>query len=104
MHRSAQIPFTNYAGLDGLSWTPDGKVVYTVFAGGEENLWLADMNGGTTKQLTSHPGLNQQTVVSPDGPYVVFFSNRTGFQQSREIGGRGHHPERFPPGTRSLLP
>ena len=104
MNRVTQITFTNYDGLDGLSWTPDGKVVYTVFAGGEENLWLADMNGGTPKQLTSHAGLNQQPVVSPDGRYVVFVSNRSGYQHLWRIDVDGRHPEELSHGSADLYP
>jgi len=88
----SQLTFTNYDGTYGLSWTPDDKLVYTVQAGGEQNLWLTDLNRNPPLQLTSHAGFNQRPNVSPDGRYVVFVSNRTGRQHLWRIDIDGKHP------------
>jgi Tol biopolymer transport system component/DNA-binding winged helix-turn-helix (wHTH) protein len=71
-----QLTSTSYDGLNGVSWTPEGRLVYTSWIGGEQNIWITDPNGGSPKQLTSHAGFNEQPVVSPDGRYIVFLSNR----------------------------
>ena len=60
------------------SWAPDGKVVYALKSGGNVDLYLLDPGEGTPKQLTSNSGNNHYPVVSPDGRYVVFSSDRSG--------------------------
>jgi len=87
-----QLTFTNYDGIGGVSWTPDGKVVYALRASEEENLWIADPAGDNLRQLTSHAGLNRQPVVSPDGRYIAFISNRNGRQHVWRIDADGTHP------------
>jgi Tol biopolymer transport system component len=92
INRGTQITFTNYDGAYGLSWTPDDRLVYTLQAAGEQNLWLTDLDRNPPRQLTSHAGFNQQPNVSPDGRYIVFVSNRTGPQHLWRIDIDGKHP------------
>jgi Tol biopolymer transport system component/DNA-binding winged helix-turn-helix (wHTH) protein len=87
-----QLTATSYDGLNGISWTPDGKLVYTSQIAGEQNLWITDPNHSEPKQLTSHAGFNEQPVVSPDGQYIVFLSNRNGEQHLWRIDIDGRHP------------
>jgi eukaryotic-like serine/threonine-protein kinase len=61
----------------GLSWTPDGKIVYQSDATGKAELWVMNADGSDQKQLT-HEGSNYRPVVSPDGRYIVFHSLREG--------------------------
>ena len=60
------------------SWTPDGKVVYSLNSGHSIDLYLVDPRAGTSKQLTFNSGNNHYPAVSPDGRYVVFSSDRSG--------------------------
>lgn len=60
----------------GGSWTPDGRIVYSSDASGTRDLWIMDQDGGNQKQLTSDAGDNVHPVVSPDGRYIVFVSDR----------------------------
>ncbi len=87
-----QLTATSYDGLNGLSWAPDGRLVYTSQIAGEQNLWITDLNGGSTKQLTAHAGFNEQPAVSPDGRYAVFLSNRNGQEHLWRIDIDGKHP------------
>ena len=87
-----QLTATSYDGLNGLSWTPDGRLVYTSQIAGEQNLWITDPNKSEPKQLTAHEGFNEQPVVSPDGRYIVFLSNRNGQQHLWRIDIDGKHP------------
>jgi eukaryotic-like serine/threonine-protein kinase len=88
----AQLTATSYDGLNGMSWTPDGKLVYTSVIAGEQNLWITQPNGGSPKQLTSHAGFHEQPAVSPDGRYIVFLSNRNGQEHLWRIDIDGKHP------------
>jgi serine/threonine protein kinase/Tol biopolymer transport system component len=60
----------------GGAWTPDGKIVYASDASGKRDLWIMDQDGSNQKQLTADAGDNVQPVVSPDGRYIVFVSDR----------------------------
>jgi len=97
--RARQLTVTNYDGLDGVSWAPDGKIVYTLPGAGELNLWLVDPVENSPRQLTAHAGLNQQPAVSPDGRYIVFVSNRSGSQHLWRIDVDGTHPQELTHGT-----
>ena len=61
-----------------VTWTPDGKIVYVSRSGVGWDIWLANADGTEPRQLTFNSGINDYPVVSPDGRYVVFHSDRTG--------------------------
>ncbi len=87
-----QLTATSYDGLNGMSWTPDDKLVYTSQIAGEQNIWITDPNHGEPKQLTSHAGFNEQPLVSPDGRYIVLLSNRNGQQHLWRMDVDGKNP------------
>jgi len=104
MNRGAQLTFTNYDGTFGLSWTPDDKVVYTLAAGGEQNLWISDLDHSPPRQLTAHAGFNEEPAVCPDGRYIVFVSNRTGRHHLWRIDIDGKHPLELTQGLEDAEP
>jgi eukaryotic-like serine/threonine-protein kinase len=68
----------DHDGLDGMAWTPDGRIVFTSNRSGNLDLWISDVNGANTRQLTFAPANNSFPSVSPDGHTIVFASTRTG--------------------------
>jgi Tol biopolymer transport system component/DNA-binding winged helix-turn-helix (wHTH) protein len=64
----------------GMSWTPDGKIVYTTSRGENSDIWLVNADGTNPIQLTSNSRSNTDPVAPPDGKYLFFISNRTGAQ------------------------
>ena len=76
--RAKQITSGKYNGSSGLSWTPDGKIVYTSNASGSPDIWIMDADGSHQKQLTANARGNYIPSVSPDGRFIVFVSERTG--------------------------
>lgn len=44
----------------------------------EYDIFVADLNGKITKQLTNTPGYDAEATVSPDGKKIVFTSTRSG--------------------------
>ena len=42
------------------------------------DIFVADLEGNITKQLTSHPGYDAEATVSPKGDNIVFTSTRSG--------------------------
>lgn len=61
------------------AWSPDGRnIAFNSDRTGSMNIWIHDLDGGATRQLTTGPGGDFQPNWSPDGRRVVFFSNRAG--------------------------
>jgi serine/threonine protein kinase/Tol biopolymer transport system component len=65
-------------GRYGLTWTPDGRIVYVSEASSSRDIWIVDASGTNQKQLTIDSHENGSPSVTPDGRYIVFQSNRTG--------------------------
>ena len=68
----------NHAHRLGLTWTPDGNLIYGSHASGNADLWRMDTTGNNTQQLTADPNLDLAPTVSGDGHYIAFVSNRSG--------------------------
>jgi Tol biopolymer transport system component len=76
--RASQITSSNSDGVGGISWTPDGKIVYTTMARGSSNISIVNADGTGQRQLTVDARDNFSPSVSLDERYIVFVSNRTG--------------------------
>ncbi|HEV7474538.1 MAG TPA: protein kinase [Pyrinomonadaceae bacterium] len=63
---------------DSLAWTPDGRILYTAPSGEQSDVWIVNVDGTASKQLTSDAYTEGLGCVSPDGRFAVFSSNRTG--------------------------
>src|SRR5438552_634366 len=83
--------------------SPDGKwVAYTVTHyslkenRGTTRIWLADVAGATTRQLTAGPGSDRQPRWSPDGRTLAFVSTRESGAQLWQlpVGGTGGEARR----------
>jgi Tol biopolymer transport system component len=78
-----------FEGWRGLSWTPDGKIVYSSMASGNWDIWLMAADGTGRKQLTADEVSEDQPSVSADGRYIVFWS--TGHIWRINIDGSDPH-------------
>jgi Tol biopolymer transport system component/DNA-binding winged helix-turn-helix (wHTH) protein len=65
-------------GHDGVTFTPDGGVIYTSNIDGHLDLWSIGAHVSAPVQLTSKAGNNFSPRVTPDGKTIVFTSNRDG--------------------------
>jgi Tol biopolymer transport system component len=74
--RGKQITTGKLEGDRGLTWTPDGRIVYSSIAGGNVDLWIMNADGSNQKQLTSDASQDYEPHVSPDGRYIFFGSMR----------------------------
>ena len=61
-------------GLSGLTWTPDGRVVYTSAGSGLPQLWICDADGSKARQLTSLTVPTSFPSSAPDGRWIYFTS------------------------------
>jgi eukaryotic-like serine/threonine-protein kinase len=66
-----QITFGSdkYDGSFGISWMPDGRIVYDSAPNGKPAAWIVETDGNNSKQLSIDAF---STAVSPDGRYLVF--------------------------------
>ncbi len=63
----------------GISWTPDGRIVWGSAFEDSVHLWITDPGGSGARRLTHDERyVHTEPCVSPDGRYVVFQSNRAG--------------------------
>jgi serine/threonine protein kinase/Tol biopolymer transport system component len=79
-----------HEGEYGVSWTPDGRVVYYSTASGTADIWIADADGKRQRRLTTG-GINIFPAASPDGRYVIFNSDRSGVGVVWRIDTDGTH-------------
>jgi len=73
-----------YEGFEGLSWTPNGRILYTAssFPSNQNpsgDIWIMNSDGSGARQLTNSSGTsyNGEPSVSPDGRFVCFLSDRS---------------------------
>jgi Tol biopolymer transport system component/DNA-binding winged helix-turn-helix (wHTH) protein len=67
-----------FDGIEGMSWTPDGQLVYRSRAGGSWDLWQLDPERPEPRQLTFDPHSELHPSISPDGGSMIFVSDRSG--------------------------
>lgn len=82
----------------GVSWTPDGKIVYATNAGGKWEIWKIDADGANQKQLTQNCAGNDscsKPVVSPDGNFIVFHANLNGISNIWRMDADGANATRL---------
>ena len=84
----------------GLSWTPDGRIVYISDQTGDTEIWIMDADGANGKPLTNDRVFKAVPVVSPDGRYIVYTA-AAGLGQLVRIDINGGNPLIF---DKSLSP
>ena len=79
----------------GISWTPDGKIVYATNPGGKWGIWMIDADGANQKELTQNCAGNDscsEPVVTPNGRYIVFQATRSGVRNIWRMEADGSNP------------
>ncbi len=92
--RQLTVGTRNYDGVYGVAWVPDGRVVYSSYAGGSSHLWSTQADGSNPRQLTVVPH-NDHPAVSAEGQYVVFESSRKGGWSLWRVDIDGGHPRQL---------
>jgi serine/threonine protein kinase len=88
----------------GLSWTPDGRIVYASVASGNQDIWIMNADGTNQKQLTFDSHIDREASVSPDGRYIVFASNRAGSFNVWRMDIDGNNPLQLTKGSDDQFP
>ena len=79
----------------GLSWAPDGRIVYVSDQTGDAEVWVMKSDGSEAKPLTSDRVFKSVPVVSSDGRYIVY-SAASGLGQLVRIDISGGNPFVYP--------
>src|SRR6185503_13926962 len=60
--RGQQLPVGNLSfqmsGGNGITWTPEGRIIFSSNESNNVDLWIMDADGGNRKQLTANSGRN----------------------------------------------
>ena len=67
-----------FDGVSGISFAPDGRMVFDSSSGLRTDIWIMKADGSEPKQLSNDPRIALSPVVTRDGRYIVFVSGRTG--------------------------
>ena len=94
----------DYDGLGGMAWTPDGRILFASYRGGNLDLWISDADGANSRQLTRGPGSNINPAVSADGRTFVFVSTRTGASCLWKMDSDGRNIVQLTRGGSETLP
>jgi serine/threonine protein kinase/Tol biopolymer transport system component len=65
-------------GMSGVSFMPDGRMLYTTRVKGDQDIWIVNGDGSGNRQLTMNARSNFSPVPTPDGRFIVFASTRNG--------------------------
>ncbi|MBX7055986.1 MAG: winged helix-turn-helix domain-containing protein [Pyrinomonadaceae bacterium] len=104
-----QVTFGNLSrdGSAGITWAPDGLVVYSSRIMGDIDIWSLAPGTGVRKQLTANSGTNNENpFVTADGRYVFFESTRSGTRTIWRSDTDGSNPIQitFADGGTDFLP
>jgi Tol biopolymer transport system component len=66
------------AGVNGISWSGDGKVIYTSSSGNQHELWSIGPQGSAPARLTSDSRPYRWPSACGDSGYIVFVSEHSG--------------------------
>ncbi|MBD0372636.1 MAG: PD40 domain-containing protein [Pyrinomonadaceae bacterium] len=86
-------------GSQGVSFMPDGRLIYSSNSGGNDDIWIAGADGKGARQLTSNARRNLWPTATPDGRYIVFSSDRTGKFHLWRMDADGGNPLQLTDGS-----
>jgi len=91
-------------GIRGLTWTPDGRIIYRSMAGDAPQLWIMGADGTGGKQLSVDHSEHFDPAVSPDGRYVVWSSSAAGHRNLWRMDIDGGNPKQLTSGNNEWHP
>ena len=103
-NRASRITTNRVAGMGGLAWTPDGRIVHASRTSGYQEIWIMNKDGTENKQLTFESGRNSLPAVSRDGRYIIYVSNRMGTRNIWRMDIDGGNKKQLTHGSDDVSP
>ncbi|HEX4947504.1 MAG TPA: winged helix-turn-helix domain-containing protein [Blastocatellia bacterium] len=91
-------------GMNGLAWTPDGKIIYSSSASGKREIWSMNPDGSQQRQLTMDSSQTNNLSVSPNGRYIVFVANPANKMNIWRVNIDGSQPKQLSAGNGDFAP
>ena len=66
------------ADASSVVYAPDGKLIFSSLMAGNSDIWSINPDGSDLRQLTNNPSSEIAPLVSGDGKFIFFNSDRTG--------------------------
>ncbi|MBM4161696.1 MAG: DUF5050 domain-containing protein [Ignavibacteria bacterium] len=102
--KAVQITTGKEEGFQSITFTPDGRILYTNYSGGNGDICICDADGSNQKQLTTEPSNEFQPAVSPDCRTVYFVSDRSGVPNIWRMQIDGSKPQQLTFGGEDYFP
>lgn len=109
--KQLQLRGGKYEGVMGLAWTPDNRLLYastaignTALNSGDPDLWLVQPADNNPVQLTFNVQGNIRPIVTADGRYIIWVSNRLGTGNLWRMNIDGSQPQRITQGIDDVAP
>jgi Tol biopolymer transport system component len=95
--KATEVPMaaSKLEGALGLSWMPDGRILFRSMTGGSEGIWVMDADGKNRHNLTRPDTVDAYPSASPDGRYIVFMSERSGIKNIWRMNADGSDPRQL---------
>jgi Tol biopolymer transport system component len=82
-------------GFAAVRWSPDGgRIAASRYTGGRIDLVLVDAGTGRTRTVTADDAMDMAPAWSPDGRWLLWWSDRSGIPNVYAIAGSGEGPVR----------
>lgn len=91
-------------GVRGLTWTPDGRIVYRTMAGEAPQIWITKADGSAAKQLTADGKEHFDPAISPDGQSIIWSSSAAGKRNIWRMNLDGSNPKQLTNGNNEWHP
>jgi len=102
--KAVQITTGKEEGLAGLTFTSDGRLLYTNQSEGNGDIWICNTDGSSQKQLTNETSHEQMPAISPDCRTVFFVSDRSGIPNIWKMSIDGNKPQQLTSGGEDYNP
>lgn len=81
--------------IAGLSWTPEGQIIYVSQASEAGEIWIINPDGAGRKHLTFDAVNKAWPAVTPDGRYIVYIANDRGVLSIWRMNIDGTNPKQL---------
>jgi Tol biopolymer transport system component len=88
----------------GVSWMPDGKLVYSANLGGNWDIWITDANGKNNRQVSTDAHYHDTPVVCEGGSSIVFVSDLAGSPHLYRMDQEGSNVKQLTNGSGEVNP